>query len=99
MGDISAMFLKGFSDSFARLRLIGAAFLWRFCNNPGLFNYGCICWLRAPAPFLAIFTLSSGALRSNTPFRVISPGKDGDLTETCATSPVTEPSALLATRL
>jgi hypothetical protein len=39
-------------------------------SHPGLFNYGCICWLRAPAQFLAIFTLSVGALRSNTPFRV-----------------------------
>lgn len=35
-----------------------------------MFNYGCICWLRAPAQFLAILTLSVGALRSNTPFRV-----------------------------
>jgi len=36
-----------------------------------LFNYGCICWLRAPAKLLAIFTLSVGALRSNKPFRVL----------------------------
>ena len=36
-----------------------------------MFNYGCICWLRAPAALSSNFTRSPGALRSNTPFKVL----------------------------